>query len=369
MKTLLVRSTRSQPGRASTRLLFALALLCLICSSASAQPPATVTHNVNLRPTASTVQAPIELLSPPATVTLLSTAPKAGFYHVQAPDGRQGWVWAKNITLGGAAASPSHAAGAPPPPPPPPSSATNVAGTEAVDTPSCPAEGHNNQTGVARQDDELRNRAKRFIANATTPVVLSIADFQSLQADTDPNAANHIQRQVPRNLTNKHAGTHTVNEGERVAVTGFLHRAEEGSAAESVNCAGSDGRDIHLNINQPKPNPPTFNEWTGIVVEIIPQAPLLGWTSADHLAVLSALQAVRDAALPVLAIGSLTYDNQHQVNSDKANPRGTNPKRVSLWEVHPVLEFYVCPKNQSCDPARPTATWESLKIWRTRNPQ
>jgi hypothetical protein len=93
-------------------------------------------------------------------------------------------------------------------------------------------------------------------------------------------------------------------EGERAAVTGFLHRAEEGSAAESVNCAGSDGRDIHLNINEPQPNPPTFDEWTGVVVEVIPQAPLPGWTSADHVAVVSALQAVRDAALPVLAVGS-----------------------------------------------------------------
>ncbi len=255
-----------------------------------------------------------------------------------------------------------------PPPPPPPSSSTNVPGTEAVDTPTCPAEGQTNQTGVAKQDDELRNRAKRFIANSTTPVILSIADFTSLQADTDPNAASHVLKQVPRNLTNKHAGTHTVSEGERVAVTGFLHRAEEGSAAESVNCAGSDGRDIHLNVNEPKPAPPTFNEWTGIVIEVIPQVPLPGWTSADHLAVVSALQAVRDAALPVLAIGSLTYDNEHEVNSDVTHPRGSNPKRASLWEVHPVLEFYVCPKSQSCDPTTPGTAWESLKDWRTKNP-
>jgi hypothetical protein len=351
------------------RLLLATALVGLFCSSAFGQQTATVTHNVNLRPTAATTNPPIELLAPPATVTLLSATKRSGYYHVQAADGKTGWVWAKNVTVGAPTPLAHRGAGATPLPPPPPAFSPTVApGTEAVDDPSCPAEGHSNRTGRAKQDDDLRNRAKRFIANATTPVVLSIADFKALQADTDPNAANHVQKVLPRTLTNKHAGSHTVSEGERVAVTGFLHRAEEGSAAESVNCAGSDGRDIHLNINEPTPNPPTFSEWTGVVVEVIPQAPLPGWTSADHSVVVSALQAVRDAALPVLAIGSLTYDNEHQVNSDKTHPRGTNPKRVSLWEVHPVLEFYVCPKAQSCDPTTPSTVWESLKEWRTKHP-
>jgi hypothetical protein len=70
---------------------------------------------------------------------------------------------------------------------------------------------------------------------------------------------------------------------------GYLHRAENGLLAESVNCAETDGRDIHLNVNAPKPSPPTFNEWTGIVVKGIPQAPLPGWTKADRHPVLSAL--------------------------------------------------------------------------------
>jgi hypothetical protein len=70
----------------------------------------------------------------------------------------------------------------------------------------------------------------------------------------------------------------------------------------------------------------------------------------------------------MLAIGSLTYDNEHQVNADKTHPRGTNPKRVSLWEVHPVLEFYVCPANATCDPQTPTAQWQTLRAWRDHHP-
>jgi hypothetical protein len=82
----------------------------------------------------------------------------------------------------------------------------------------------------------------------------------------------------------------------------------------------------------------------------------------------SALQAVRDAKLPVLAIGGLTYDNEHLVNSDKNHPNGTNPKRMSLWEIHPTLQCFVCAATETCDPATPTSKWQTLKDWRTNNP-
>src|SRR3989442_354344 len=88
-----------------------------------------------------------------------------------------------------------------------------------------------------------------------------------------------------------------MSEGDRVSVTGYLHRAEEGSNSESVNCAGRDGRDIHLNLNKTKPVT-EYNEWTGIVMEVAPQVPLPGWTSRDHVNVLHALQAVMAADRP-----------------------------------------------------------------------
>jgi hypothetical protein len=240
-------------------------------------------------------------------------------------------------------------------------------GTHAVDKPSCPAEGKSKLKGDSKKDDEARNLAKRFVAKSTTPVLLTIADLKALQHDTDPNAADHTHKFLPRALDNLHAGAHTLSEGDRVALTGYLHRAEEGSNSESVNCQGKDGRDIHLNLNKTKPIT-AFNEWTGIVLEAAPQVPLPGYTSADHKEVLHAFQAVLASDLPVLAIGSLTYDNAHQVNSDKNNPRGTNPKRISLWELHPVLKFYVCPKGDTCDPDTPNAKWQTLKDWQDANP-
>jgi hypothetical protein len=60
---------------------------------------AIVTRNVNLRPDASTDNNPIEKLVPPASVRLLKPQSRNGFVLVSVPDGRQGWVWSKNIQV------------------------------------------------------------------------------------------------------------------------------------------------------------------------------------------------------------------------------------------------------------------------------
>jgi hypothetical protein len=225
---------------------------------------------------------------------------------------------------------------------------------------SCPPGGRSLLTGDAKQDDEARNRAKRFIAKRTTPVLLTMADLRQLQRETDPDASWRVRLLVPRRLRDLHAGRRTVSEGDRVSLTGYLQLAEEGPNRESVNCDGRDGRDIHLNVNASKPVT-AYDEWTGIVIEVTPQVPLPGYGPKDHVAMLHALQAVMLAHRKILAVGSLTYDNQHQVNADRRRPNGSSPKRISLWELHPVLAFYVCPKGLSCDPETPNVTWQTLK--------
>jgi hypothetical protein len=56
------------------------------------------------------------------------------------------------------------------------------------------------------------------------------------------------------------------------------------------------------------------------------------------------------------------------MNSDKNNPVGSNPKRISLWELHPIIYFYVCPRGETCDPENRKAKWQTLKEWRDANP-
>ena len=68
----------------------------------------------------------------------------------------------------------------------------------------------------------------------------------------------------------------------------------------------------------------------------------------------------------VLVIGGLTYDNEHMVNKNSAHPNGTQPKRMSLWEIHPITEFLVCDVT-SCDPTK-KSEWISLGAWKSRHP-
>src|SRR5690242_17484861 len=96
---------------------------------------------------------------------------------------------------------------------------------------------------------------------------------------------------------------------------------------------------IHISITE------TANdtEFKGIVVEMIPQDRPDNWTSQN-------LQTLRGKVL--LIEGALLYDNMHFVNADENNPLAGQPKRFSLWEIHPITSLKVCKKMDvsQCDP-------------------
>src|ERR1017187_6065528 len=75
-----------------------LALVSTLTLSAFSQT-VSLQHNSNLRKSASTSSAIIELLSTGTKVTLLSNKPRSGYYNVQAADGAMGWVLAKNVSI------------------------------------------------------------------------------------------------------------------------------------------------------------------------------------------------------------------------------------------------------------------------------
>lgn len=232
---------------------------------------------------------------------------------------------------------------------------------------SCAPSGSEKESG---SDGWLRNLAKRWMALDTAPVALTVADFARLQKSADNDATSHKHNRAQLTLMDVHAGAIAVSEGDRVSLSGFLNRVDDGAVVESVNCGISksktkDGRDIHINIG-PAPN---GDEFAGVVVEIIPQLPVEDWpVKVAHANAKAALKRVMKAGLRVLAIGSLTYDNEHLVNAVKAHPKGGQPKRLSLWEVHPVLDLYVCPAGV-CDPTAPHTKWQRLSDWAAANPK
>ncbi len=310
---------------------------------------ATVVHNVNLRSTPSTAHPPQELLRAPQEVTLVKPAATSGYYHVRTVDNRLGWVWGRNIVMASVLAAGINPAGPPLP----------AAGSYAVDNASCPAVGEHTVHGALApyadtSDAGLRNMAKRHIPVGAVEVTLTIASFRTLQHDVDTKFADahHTKTTFHPNrdgLTRLSVNGDTLSEGRLVQLAAYLNGVRP-QGNESVNCAGTDGDDIHLNVG-----PKGGTEWGGVVVEMIPQLQRpAGWDAAT-------LKQVMDAKLQVLVLGGLTYDNEHLVNDDAAHPNGTQPKRVSLWEIHPVTGFYVCAAG-TCDPAKPSE-WTTLSSW------
>ena len=70
---------------------------------------------------------------------------------------------------------------------------------------------------------------------------------------------------------------------------------------------------------------------------------------------------VAAAHLPVRVTGQRFFDSSH-MPCDAGKPVRTNPKRFSLWEIHPIYKFEVCTAN--CDAA---GTWITLQEW-VKNP-
>jgi hypothetical protein len=242
-----------------------------------------------------------------------------------------------------------------------PAASTSGASTDterfAIDRASCPPVGKHNSSGKLvvyglKTDEGMRNEAKRHLPSGDTPVTLQLDDFAQLQKDVDDatgkDAATVKSKFAPTRdvLRNLKVNGKTLSEGDLVQLPATMTVARD-EHDESVNCEGNDGADIHINVG---PADPPRSEYRGIVVEMIPQLPRpTGWDAAT----LVGLQGHQ-----VLVVGGLTYDNEHFVNKDPNHPKTGQPARISLWEIHPITAFFVCPKD-SCDPGDRKA-WVTL---------
>jgi hypothetical protein len=142
-----------------------------------------------------------------------------------------------------------------------------------------------------------------------------------------------------------------MGEGKLVVLKGFVKIARQ-EGGESVNC-GKDikslprNHDIHISIVEKRTE---ANECNSVVVEMTPHHRPAEWTAANVLK-LSHFKG------PVRVTGQLMFDSSH-IPCDGGEPVGTNPKRVSLWEVHPIYKFEVCTADCSGE-----GTWEDLADW------
>jgi hypothetical protein len=199
----------------------------------------------------------------------------------------------------------------------------------------------------------LANKLKRTAPPEGTPTTLNFDTFFQLQraavelVDQGVEIAPSDRDKIRSIETTEGA----VGEGSRVRLMAFLAAGKppHANTGESVNCnlKTEANNDIHISVAES----PDASEFEGIVVEMIPQDRPTKWTCKN----------LRDLRGKLLLIeGGLFYDNFHFVNADAANPLPGQPKRFSLWEIHPVVSVKVCKKaDNQCDPDR-ASDWKAF---------
>jgi hypothetical protein len=194
----------------------------------------------------------------------------------------------------------------------------------------------------------LVNQLKRTVPPPGTPTTLTFETFSQLQSAAVElvDQAVEIPPAERDKIKSIETDAGTVGEGSRVRLVAFLSEGTpHANSGESVNCnlKSEANNDIHVSVTETK----NGSEFEGVVVEMIPQDRPANWTS-------SKVAKLRGKVL--LIEGGLFYDNLHFANGDASNPIGGQPKRFSLWEIHPVTSVKVCKKKtvSQCDPDQPS---------------
>ena len=206
-------------------------------------------------------------------------------------------------------------------------------------------------------------------ASLASTAVLGQTDFQSKEGQIPAGLGkrNHAQ------LASQFA---SLGEGNIVTVFAYLYFAEDTrgsgnnpSPGETCNCkltlVGS--YDFHIGLGFDKSlaaqvrqkkvkaslSQPSALEKTSVVAEMTPHTRGTKWTLARVTSLLG--QQVK-------VLGQLMADNEHFNKKDDCGFSGATAKcwRSTIWEIHPVTQFFVCNVSSGCDVSSPDSAWTSL---------
>lgn len=217
----------------------------------------------------------------------------------------------------------------------------SIATTQPIDS-ECGTDG--DASGSLGAQDAVKNN---FCATGKT-VTLTFADYAPLQAAAVQKLGEHYtppaDRSVLHDLVTLH-GT-KVGEGDVVRLVAYVDRARYSDVGdgESVNChLKNDGNnDVHIPLVETKGD----DECTSVTAEISPHFRPTSWT----------VKNLNDLTVPVRITGQLFFDGSHKpCSGDKVE----NPKRRSVWEIHPVYAVEVCKTAGHCDASK-DSQWIAL---------
>ena len=190
---------------------------------------------------------------------------------------------------------------------------------------------------------QLESQSKNdFCSETNSPEVF---DHQQLVDLQTKSTALHLKKSIPDRKVLEDMG-----EGKYVSYIAFVKGAHysDVNAGEAVNCniPGNDTNDIHIVLVQN----PGDDECTSTTAEMSPHFRPAAWTP-DNIMKAS-------AGHPIRVKGHLFYDGSHSPCTATSRP---NPKRASLWEVHPVYSFEVCSQQTIAECQASNAEWTPLE--------
>lgn len=209
-------------------------------------------------------------------------------------------------------------------------------------------------------DETFQNIAKNNFCAPDPPVPMTIPELAALQQTVQ-------QRNIPfgqAGPATKHplsaeagpvkdrAPLQSLGEGQQGVLQGFVKIARQ-EGKESVNCGKNvpdkpEYHDIHISIVQNTSDA----ECAGVVVEMTPHHRPAAWTA-------DLVNKLADAKLLVRVTGQRFFDSSHSPCQKNGASVHGDPLRVSLWEIHPIYKFEVCPHGDCAG-----GGWIPLEFWK-----
>lgn len=208
-------------------------------------------------------------------------------------------------------------------------------------------------------EQDRRKSSQNNFCVASPVIDITYDTLKELQQAVGPHDPELGNRENPSRPAHDYAVTNgSYHEGQLVRLAAFVHLAKysntskkkDGTGGENVNCdrPGKPPNDLHI-VLVPAQNKV---ETESVTAEASPHFRPAEWTDDD-------LNHFRDHLFRFT--GQLFLDTSHTA-CGPGSPKGCTPKRISVWEVHPVYAIEICESTDAstCQP-KATNGWVSLE--------
>ncbi len=182
-----------------------------------------------------------------------------------------------------------------------------------------------------------------------------------------------LDEQLPDGLKKGNNGEYAqelakLGQGNIYALVGYLYLIQV-TGAESTNCQldnkQEEQTDYHIHIGFDPAVANNLREGTSVVQKELQQTSVIVEMTphyrAWHQPKWTSDLVKRFLGRQVKVVGQLLADTEHAIAKDNcAHPHAVKDKcwRASIWEIHPVIEFYVCDNEALC--AANSPTWRKI---------